>query len=144
MLKEDPEIRDGELFPLWQQYSTRIEFYGAKGLMFLGRHGGGWQVFTRPENWKQHAAAEEHGRFPDKSHKVNFLNCIRSREKPNADVEEGHRSATMVHLANISYRLGGARLQFDHAAESISNNPEANQFLRRENARKPFAIPDVV
>jgi predicted dehydrogenase len=144
MLKEDPKIRDGEIFPLWQQYSTRIELYGTKGLMFLGRHGGGWQVFTRPDNWKQHVVAEEHGRFPDKSHKVNFLDCIRSRQKPNADVEEGHRSATMVHLANISYRLGGARLQFDHAAESVSNNPEANRFLRRENARKPFAIPDVI
>jgi predicted dehydrogenase len=144
MLKEDPQIRSGDLFPLWQQYSTRIELYGTQGLMFLGRHGGGWQVFTRPTNWKQKVAAEEHGRFPDTSHKVNFLDCIRSRQKPNADVEDGHRSATMVHLANISYRLGGAQIAFDQSTETISNNPDANRFLRREIARKPFAIPDVV
>jgi predicted dehydrogenase len=144
MLKEDPTVRDGAVFPLWQQYSTRIEFYGTNGLMFLGRHGGGWQVFTRPLSWKQQIAIEEHGKFPDKSHKVNFLECIRSRQRPNADVEEGHRSAALVHLANISYRLGGTQLQFDHTTESISNEPKANQYLRRENARQPFAIPDVV
>ena len=144
MLKEDPTVRDGAVFPLWQQYSTRIEFYGTKGLMFLGRHGGGWQVFTRPDSWKQHVAAEEHGKFPDKPHKANFLDCVRSRQTPNADVEEGHRSAAMVHLANISYRLGGAKLQFDAAAESVANSPDANRFLRRENARQPYAIPDVI
>jgi len=144
MLKEDPQVRDGKIFPLWQQYSTRIELYGTSGVMFLGRHGGGWQVFTRPSNWTQQVVAEEHGRFPDKSHQTNFLECIRSRNKPNADVEEGHRSATMVHLANISYRLGGAKLQFDNTTETIPDNAEANRFLRRENARKPFAIPDVI
>jgi predicted dehydrogenase len=144
MLKEDPTVRSGEVFPLWQQYSTRIELYGTKGLMFLGRHGGGWQVFTRPTAWKQQLVTEEHGRFPDKSHKVNFLDCIRSREKPNADVEKGHHSAAMVHLANISYRLGGVKLDYDHATETIRNNPEANRFLKRENARQPFAIPDAI
>ena len=50
----------------------------------------------------------------------------------------------MVHLANISYRLGGAKLQFDHTAETIANNAKANRYLGRENARKPFAIPDVI
>jgi len=144
MFKEDPRVRDGEIFPLWQQYSTRIELYGTKGLMFLGRHGGGWQVFTRPNNWQARVVAEEHGRFPDVPHKANFLDCIRSRHTPNADVEEGHRSATMVHLANISYRLGGAKLQFDPATETISNHADANAYLRRENAREPFAIPDVI
>jgi len=144
MLKEDPTVRAGELFPLWQQYSTRIELYGTKGVMFLGRHGGGWQVFTRPLQWKTQVAAEEHGKFPDKSHKANFIDCIRSREKPNADVEEGHRSAALVHLANMSYRLGGEQLKFDHTSEKVSNNSDANRFLRRENARRPYAIPDTV
>ena len=144
MVKEDNELRSNDIFPLWQQYSTRIELYGTKGVMFLGRHGGGWQVFTKPARWKEQVAAQEYGRFPDKPHKANFIDCIRSRERPNADVEEGHRTATMVHLANISYRLGGAKLQFDSGSETVVNNPDANGYLRRENAREPYAIPDVV
>src|SRR5512143_2788029 len=39
------DIRQGDLFPYWPQCSTRIELYGTKGLMMVGRHGGGWQVF---------------------------------------------------------------------------------------------------
>jgi predicted dehydrogenase len=144
MLKEDPSLRNGDFFPLWMQYSTRIELYGTKGLMLLGRHGGGWQVFTRPVKWQSQIVAEEPGKFPDVDHKANFIECVRSRNRPNADVEEGHRTATLIHLANISYRLGGVKLAFDRATETITSEPAANRFLRRENARKPFAIPENV
>ena len=112
--------------------------------MFLGRHGGGWQVFTKPGELE--AARRRRGTWP-LSRQISQSQLPRLHplaEKPNADVEEGHRSATMIHLANISYRLGGAKLQFDHATESVSNISDANRFLRRENARKPFAIPDVI
>jgi predicted dehydrogenase len=144
MLKEDPSLRNGDFFPLWTQYSTRIEFYGTKGLMMLGRHGGGWQVFTRPVQWKPQVAAEEWGRFPDVNHKANFVECIRSRQQPAADVEEGHRTATLIHLANISYRLAGPKLEFDSSSETITNHADANRYLRREDARAPYAIPDTV
>ena len=42
----------------------------------------------------------------DTYHLVNFLDCMRSRKPPNADIEEGHRSVTLCHLANIAYRVG--------------------------------------
>ena len=61
--------------------------------MVVGRHGGGWQVFVRPKNRKPVVKAQMYGRFPDPEHKENFVQCIRSRELPNADIEEGHRSA---------------------------------------------------
>ncbi len=38
------------------------------------------------------------------AHIENFISCIRSRKHPNADVEEGHISAALCHMANISYR----------------------------------------
>ena len=136
--------RNGDIFPHWPQYATRIEFYGAKGLMMLGRHGGGWQVFTRPHQWQPRVAAEEFGRFPDVNHKENFIESIRTRRTPAADVEEGHRTAALIHLANTSYRLGGVKLDFDPATETITNVAEANRFLRREDARAPHAIPDQV
>lgn len=142
MLKEDPSLRDGDFFPLWTQYATRVELYGTKGLMLLGRHGGGWQVFTKPKAWQAQVVAEEAGRFPDAAHKQNFIECIRSRKRPNADVEEGHRTAVAIHLANASCRLGGVRLDFDAATETVVNSPEAAPYLRQTHDRRPYAIAE--
>lgn len=63
-------------------------------------------------------------------HKRNWLDCIRSRELPICDVEIGHRSAAICHLANIGYRLG-RELAWDPAAERFSDE-EANTLLSRE------------
>ncbi len=93
MVKIPGEVRDGDLFPYWWQTGTRIEFYGTKGLMLLGRHGGGWQVFVRTKNREPVVVDQMFGRFPDREHHQNFLDCVRSRKRPNADIEEGHISA---------------------------------------------------
>jgi hypothetical protein len=42
----------------------------------------------------------------DSYHIANFLACVRSRQKPNAEIAEGHKSVLLCHLANISYRVG--------------------------------------
>ena len=39
--------------------------YGEKGVMFVGRHGGGWQVFGNPKNRQPNVVAQEFGRFPE-------------------------------------------------------------------------------
>jgi predicted dehydrogenase len=44
------------------------------------------------------------GGTPDKNHMANWLDCIRSRQTPNAPAELGHRSAVAAHMANIAYR----------------------------------------
>jgi hypothetical protein len=44
------------------------------------------------------------GNTPDKNHMANWLECIRSRQMPNAPVDVGHRSAVAAHMANIAYR----------------------------------------
>jgi len=84
-----------------------------------------------------------YGRFPDREHKENFVQCIRSRELPNADVEKGHRSCLMIHYGNISYRLGGQKIAIDPASEEIRDNPEAMKLFRR-TYRKPWVIEDEV
>ena len=71
------------------------------------------------------------------------MECVRSRGRPNADVEDGHYSAMLCHLANISYRVGNRRLEFDAASETFTNAPEANQYLGRPY-RPAWAIPDNV
>jgi predicted dehydrogenase len=143
MLKIAPVIRQSEdQYPYWPQCATRIEIYGSEGLMYLGRHGGGWQVYSRPKLHEGVLVAQKKGKFPDPEHKENFVECIRTRQHPNADVEEGHRSALWGHYANISYRLGGERLSIDAKTEHIVDNPPAMQFFRRQSYRKPWTIGD--
>jgi predicted dehydrogenase len=145
MLKISPVIRQSEdQFPYWPQCATRIEIYGSDGMMCLGRHGGGWQVFSRPKLHEGVVVAEMKGKFPDPEHQENFIHSIRTRERPNADVEEGHRSALLGHYANISYRLGGQRLVIDSNTEHIVDNPEAMKLFRREIYHQPWAIGDEV
>lgn len=132
------EIRESDLFPYWPQCATRIELYGTKNQMLVGRHGGGWQVFTSDGK----VVDQEYGRFPDDPHKQNFLDCIRSRKLPNADAEEGHRSACLIHLATVSYRVGCKKLNFDAKTETF-DDAEANQLVKR-TFREPYVVPDEV
>jgi hypothetical protein len=109
----------------------------------LGRHGCGWQVFDRPKDRKPVIAAQQNGPFPDDEHFTNFVQSIRNRQRPNADIEEGHRSTLMCQLANISYRLGGRKLVVDSKTETIVDDSEANQLLKREY-RAPWVVPETV
>lgn len=62
------------------------------------------------------------------SHLGNFLDCIKSGERPFADVEIGHRSATICQLNMISMRLGRP-LKWDPVAEQIIGDPEASNLM---------------
>lgn len=72
----------------------------------------------------------------DRNHARNFLDCVKSRHRPNADVEEGHRSTTFALLANIALATR-ARLDWDAKAERFTNNDHANELLDYEY-RKPW------
>jgi hypothetical protein len=72
------------------------------------------------------------------NHHANWLECIRTRKQPSCDEEIGHRSASLGHLAMISYRLGRS-LKWDPAKEQFINDEAANQLCRRE-ARSPWRI----
>jgi predicted dehydrogenase len=142
ILKIDGTVRQSDMFPYWMQCATRIELYGTKGLMIVGRHGGGWQVFDRPKDRQPVVKEQAFGRFPDAEHKQNFLDCIRSRELPNADIEKGHISTSLVHYSTISYRLGGVKLDIDEKT-GVPKNPEAAQYWKRDY-RVPYIVPDEV
>jgi len=143
MIKSDQALRDSDMFPYWPQNSERIELYGSRGLMILGRHGCGWQVFAHPKDRKPVIAAQGNGPFPDEVHFENFIQSLRTRKRPNADIEEGHRSTLMAQFANISYRLGGRKLIVDPKTETFVGDSEANGFLKREY-RSPWVVPEKV
>jgi hypothetical protein len=106
--------------------------------MFLGRHGCGWQVFEQDGK----IVDQDKGYFPDKWHQPNFVDCIRSRKAPNADIGICHASACLVHLGNVAYRVGKEHLRFD-AEQEVFLNTAANSLLKPAY-RKEFRIPDVV
>ena len=143
MLKTDPVVRNSDMFPYWPQNATRIEIYGTKGLMLVGRHGGGWQVFDRTKKRKPVVKAQEYGRFPDPDHKEDFIQAIRNNRRPNADIEKSHQSTLLCQFANISYRLGGQKLVVDPKTESFVGNDAANALLKRKY-REPWVVPDTV
>jgi len=140
MKKIPNSIRDSDQHPEWRFCSTHVEILGTEAMMFFGRQGGGWQVFdvnnTEP-------VLTTYGRQADAEHIANFIDSLRSREKPIADIEEGHRSTLLAHLANTSYRVGNERLLFDSDNERYTNSEEANQFLKR-SYREPWVLKDQV
>jgi predicted dehydrogenase len=140
-MKKIPQyIRDGDLFPEWPFCATKIEILGTKAYMYLGRHGGGWQVFDQDDKLIDQAF----GRQGDAPHIENFIQCVRSAARPNADVEHGQQSVLLSHLANISWRIGNKKLSFDGKSESFPESAEANQYLKRPTYRAPWVVPESV
>ena len=143
MQKTPDSIRESmSQFPDWYPFNaTRIEIYGDNGMMILGRQGGGWQLFD--ESRRQVATDKQRHSEMQAAHVENFISCIRSRKRPNADIEHGHISAAICHMANISYRLGNRKLEFDASTETFVNDPEANHLLKR-SYRAPWVVPENV
>jgi len=73
-------------------------------------------------------------------HQKNWLDCIKTRELPSADVEIGHRSISICHLANIA-RDVGRKLRWDPKRELFVGDDEANTHLDRPR-RKGYEYPD--
>ncbi len=95
---------------------------------------------------KQVNVAEENRKWSDslssmqaRWHLQNWLDCIRTRRLPNADVEIGHRSISVCHLANIA-RAVGRPLHWDAAREEFKGDEAANRYLDRPR-RHGFELP---
>jgi predicted dehydrogenase len=126
--------------------SYGMQFQGTKGTLFVDR--GGFRIIpqtTRHEEPNQPPPlpttdSRQAGFYyttevlPEQSdssqqhppHVRNFLDCVKSRKRPNADIEAGHHANTVARLGNIAYRVGRA-LRWDQAKEQIVGDPEANR-----------------
>jgi predicted dehydrogenase len=72
-------------------------------------------------------------------HARNFLDCVRSRQRCNCDIEQGHRDTTAALIGNIAHKTR-SYLEWDAAAERFTNNPAANRLLSYEY-RAPYSLP---
>ena len=132
----------------WGSYG--IQFHGSKGTLFIDR--AGFRLHPqyvrradpnhppRPIEW--HNDDRELGyyytteTFPETAessiqlpaHARHFIDCVRSRKRPIAEIEDGHRTNTVNRLGNIAYRLG-RRLRWDGEKEQVIDDPEANRLV---------------
>tara|TARA_R110002095_G_scaffold111255_2_gene97272 strand:+ start:1088 stop:2374 length:1287 start_codon:yes stop_codon:yes gene_type:complete len=112
-------------------------FYGDKGFMMVDRNG--YRIFYKHER----GPAFEQKWQDTPTHYQNFIDCVKSRNSQNllAEIEEGHYSALLSHLGNISYRTG-RRLVFDPKTETFPDDKDANQYLTRDY-RDGYELPQV-
>jgi len=119
-----------------QGYENGVAFFGTEGYILVGRSG--WRLFL--SNDEQPVESKP---FSDRHHFDNFLEAIRNNSALNADIEDGHRSAALAHLANIAFKTGRHGLTFDPETETIVGDTEA-QALTTKQYRKPFVVPEEV
>jgi predicted dehydrogenase len=111
-----------------------VSFHGTNGTVYVDRN----LYRLTPEPGADLQAAEmKRGPDPHPLHWANFLECVRTRQRPNSDIEKCYRSSVTCLLGNISYRAK-TRVDWDDAAQTIVQ-PEARPYLRREY-RKPWKL----
>ncbi|MDZ7690916.1 MAG: Gfo/Idh/MocA family oxidoreductase [Balneolaceae bacterium] len=112
-----------------------IMFHGTEGTLFVDRG----KLTLTPEPGSRLEAlnmeVEENARA---KHVRNFLDCIKSRNKPICDVEIGHHSTVTAHLGNIAFR-SEERIQWNSKTEQVQNSEEANNLVTGFY-RKPWTI----
>jgi predicted dehydrogenase len=100
-------------------------FYGEKGSLIIVD--GGYRIL----DMKDKEINRLEGLVHDDAHLQNFIDCIRNGTRPNADIEEGHRSTLLSHLGNIAYRTGHT-LNLDPKTHKIVGDPQAAALWRRQ------------
>jgi predicted dehydrogenase len=111
------------------------EFVGDTGSLFVYRGG---IVANPPELLKDVDVPKIINSQANSKHVDNFLDCVKSREKPVADVAIGHSSATVCHLGNIAIR-SGKKITWDPKTETIVGDPEGAKWLTKEY-RAPYKL----
>jgi predicted dehydrogenase len=127
-------------------------FIGEKGKLEINRN----KFMSNPMGIRESLLqkvdeAEEEVKWSDQTalwqarwHMQNWLDCIKTRERPNSDIEIGHRSVAFCHLVNITRYVGkvGETLKFDPKSERFVNSDEANAWNDRPR-RAGYELPAV-
>ncbi|NJN24833.1 MAG: Gfo/Idh/MocA family oxidoreductase [Cyclobacteriaceae bacterium] len=113
-----------------------VQFFGTEGQLNVSRD----YLDSNPKNIVKEKIKDSDKRlYLSDNHYQNFVDCIKSGERPVCDVEIGHRSASVCNLANIAYQLH-TDLEWDPVAEVFIGNKAANALLTKQY-RKGYEIP---
>jgi hypothetical protein len=115
---------------LWSRYGLEgvdngNAFYGTDGWMLLSKRG-----ILKLFDAQNRPKPVSDNRPQLSGHFQNFIDSIRGDDKPRAEIETGHLSASLCHLGNIATRLGRS-VRFDPRQELIEDDKLAGELLRR-------------
>jgi predicted dehydrogenase len=114
-----------------------VQFHGEAGVLVVDR--AGWEVYPETDRidkpnrvYKSAGVPRRNVANPDYhlTHVQNFIDCMRSRKRPNSDVEIGHNSMIACHLGNMAQRLG-RMIHWDVENEKVIGDSEAQGYVTR-------------
>lgn len=135
---------------LWE-HATGIDggpYQRTHGIAYIGNNGtlvvdrSGWEIYPEQEggSYKMEAIPYHRGPGNDLGYHVrNFLDCMKTREKPNADIEIAANTAKVAHMGNVAYRIG-QKIYWDIDKNQFIENDKANE-LTRVAYRGPWKVP---
>ncbi len=109
-------------------------FYGSKGYLAV-------PSYSSYQTWLGREQTPGPSAKAGGPHFANFAEAVRKRDRSilHAEIEEGAASTILVHLANISYRVGRT-INFDPATMIIVGDPEASKLMTQQY-RKGYEVP---
>jgi predicted dehydrogenase len=125
-----------------------VVFHGNDGVLVVDRTG--WEVYPETDKIDKPVREYKMAGLPRQNagnedyhltHVKNFVDCMRTRERPHSDVEIGHNSMIACHLGNMAYRLG-RRVKWDVENERVIDDAEAQTYVTR-GYRAPWKLPEV-
>jgi len=119
-----------------------VGFIGNNGTLVVDR--GGWEVIPEKSGGKDkmETVPYQKGKGGDlELHVQNFLDCMKTREKPNCDVAIAANTARVAHMGNIAYKTG-RKVYWDKSNNEFVNDNEANE-LTKATYRDPWVLPKV-
>lgn len=133
-MKKDPNSETG--YMISGSNTIGNLFYGSKG--YMAKTVDEWRTYMDKNREPGPTGSGQ------ANHYANFIGAIRGGDPRtfNKSIEEGFYSCALIHLANISYRLGRS-LDFDPVKQRFIGDDEANAMLTRKY-RKPFVVPEKV
>ena len=127
---------------IWSPYAMHGEaegaaIYGDNGYVILSHSR--WRAFDS----KGKQLSEQTGDFNNAGHAQDFVDCMRTRMRPVADLETvGHPSSLLCHLGNAAWRADRT-LRFDAEEYTFVGDEDASQYLTRPEYRKPWVLPAI-
>lgn len=133
--------RSGCGHPIYRRAHGKA-FFGTDGVLVIDRSG--YEIYPEMRDGKPVIADEKvpyKGNENDivTGHMKSFLDCVRSRRQPEANIEVGHKASNPGHLMNIAWRLGRP-VKWDAQKERFVGDAEADAFITRKY-RKPWTLP---
>jgi predicted dehydrogenase len=119
-----------------------VAFIGSSGTLVADRDN--WEVLPEwsDEKFRMEAVPQRKTDGLDhENHVADFIECVRTRRRPAADIEIGRNAALYAHLGNIAYRTG-RKIKWDAASSQAADDPEANALVRPVY-REPWSFPEI-